>query len=529
MITFKNIYLKLFMNVFGLIFTLDGMEKPETFKTFQPASLTLLSASALAKSIDPGLSPQNALTALGNTHKIPENVAPLISHALFERHQNTLRTILKSQPPINLNIERLPEIPTNLFSLTGHGIYSRSKKDMCNAETGHSDPLYAGIAQLAPDPLIKNAPYNFFQVYSQRYSNVCFDDTDDARTLSANSPLIGIWDKRTGTLLNDGKEIQKKLLAKYPQISEHDAKLPLFFLQGISSDDSVAWCRFLYCFNHKYIEGACGFIIKNNEIIFESIEDLELNPLSPDGNFATLSARNSSTIIQTKSGEKLVSYSDLEVKGFGPLDDYMLVKFQTQGHGELLCCNFKTKEIHNLNLSISNGRYDQLNSDGALIATAVEFQIFVLNMFTNKIVCTFPAPDMEEDDTYYSPLFSPDSKQLLVLKVKNAQVASYHLWVYTIANQELVEELTSKEIIDGDNLSDFIFCNEGNYLLFPNGQLRIQPRGLANHLSLTELLGLLILEQQKATNMPLCESIVTLLQQNEFPILKDLFKKRYLA
>lgn len=515
--------------ILGILYfpILNGMRKDQ--QLFQPQPLVSLAATALAKEIDPIQSLDKTYNAFKNANKIDSAIASLISNALLKRNQITLRTILQSQIPLTLQIDRYEQYPENIYASNTSGLYVRSKKEEYSELP---DPLYAGIAQLIPDPFAQNAPHQFFQIYSNPNGTKYFDDDECER--DASSRGICIWDKKSGARLNDGKAIRAKLLAKYTQIAEKDPELHDFLLYGISSDDSVAWCRFLYL-SDVYKECVCAFKVDNNELLCHAL-GTQLDPLSHSGKFCLLKKNNSVEIVNSNTGSTELTFTQHAiVTGISPQDDYALVSRPEAVGTHVL--NLETKELTQLTLDnnqffLKNGIYNPLSRDGSLIAVLENNQIHILKVRTNELVCTIPAPNNEDDDTHYNLLFSPDSTQILTLKItfaasNNYDDTSYHLTTFDIATQQPVEILDASQIENGDDGDDFIFCNEGDYLLLPNGQLRIQPQGLVNHLSLQELIGLLILEKQKTQQQPIDATIIHYLQKNQFPKIQELIGRRY--
>lgn len=510
---------------------LNGMKKDQ--KLFQPKSLNSLAAEALAKEIDPTQSLEKAFDTFKIAHKIPLAIAPLISNALLKRNQTPLRAILQAQIPLTLQINRFKQFPKNVYPLTESGLYVRSKK-----ESYHNlpDPLYAGVAQLVPDPLTQSAPSKFFQIYSTPKGTNYFDDDDNQYRTPQNTRGMSIWNIETGTQVSTGSNIKDQICKIYPALAQSNKGFPDLMLYGLSSDHSVAWCRFVYLSDSDvYKEGMCAFKIDNNELLYHAL-DTRLRPLSHSGKFCVLQKNNSVEIAYSNTGSpKLALTQNALIAGISPQDDYAIVSRQDIVGTYIV--NLKTKGLSNLTLNcqpfdLVNGICNPLNKDGSLIAVLENNQIYILKVLTNELVGTLPAPNSEDDDTNYHLLFSPDSTQILTLKVtfavsNNYDDTYYQLTVFDIATQQPVEILDASQIANGDDKNDFIFCNAGDYLLFPNGQLRIQPQGLVNCLSLQELVGLLILEAQKKQQKPLHAAVIQRLQQNQFPKIQELIARRY--
>lgn len=528
----KSIQKIVAFSIFGSIIALHGMGKNEV-QSFSPiASLKSLATTVIARQINPHTSVVNALNAFNSQLFNHSDIAHSIAEALAQQEQPTLRTILRSQRPLLLNIKRFKQFPENLYPLTNNGLYVRSKKDGYNPDM--SDPLYAGVAQLIPDPLAQNAPTQFFQIYSNPNGTKYFDDMEAQYRAAANSPGICIWDKKTGACVNDGKAICKKLLAKYPQIANPDPELHDFFLYGICPDDSIAWCRFIYNSDQRQHQAVCAFHIESNKLLHVAL-GVTLGQHSYSGKLCTLlETNNHISIMYTNHSRKMMlSNGNFIISGISPQDDYLLLMHQIGT--DIL--NLKSKKLHPLTLNnqplyLSNGIYNPLNVDGTLLANLKENQIYILKVHTNELICTFPAPNADEEDTHYRLLFNPDSTQLLTLKVsfapsKNYDNTYYHLKVFDIASQGCVEELDEQQIANGDDATDFILCNEGDYLLLPNRQLLLRPQGLVRRLSPKELLGLLILEKQKTEQLPANPFIIALLKQNPIAQIRELINRRY--
>jgi hypothetical protein len=513
----------------------NGMEKPKALKLSQPLALKVQAAMVIAKAIDPSVSMTNALHTFNNSHKIASSIDSLISHALLERNRPTIHALLRSQNPLRLQIRRFEEHPENLYPLTTSGLYVRSKIDGYNPDC--PDPLYAGIAQLIPDPLTQNAPLQFFQVYSNPNGTKYFDDNETQDGRNASSAGICIWDKKSGARLNDGKAIRAKLLAKHPQIANLNSELHNFFLYGISSDEEIAWCRFVYnSADNTVQEGVCAFRVNDDEIIRVSLDACLCSPLSYSGKLCAVYNNNSITLVDSNTGLNPLPLSiQYSVRSVSPKDDYAIIENKNIPGTSIL--NLETKELTQLTLNnnqfnLANGRYNPLSRDGSLIAVLENNQIYILKVHTNELVCTVPAPNNEDNDTYYNLLFSPDSTQILTLKItlaasNNYDDTYYHLTIFDIATQQPVEILDASHIENGDYKDDFIFCNQGDYLLLPNGQFRIQPQGLVRHLSLQGLIGLLILEEQKKQQQPIDATIIQYLQKNQPPKIQELIACRY--
>ncbi|CAN5158682.1 hypothetical protein BH09DEP1_BH09DEP1_0150 [soil metagenome] len=514
-----------------LSITCFSMEKPLA-RAAQPPSLRYLAASLIARQINPANSYPTALRKFSSPLMNNNSVTPLIKDALCKQAQSQLTTILKSQVPLSLAVERFDQYPAHLYPLTTHGLYVRTKKEGYDPDC--PDPLYQDIAKLIPDPLNQNAPTQFFEVYSNPNGTKYFDDDDDQWRTPENSRGMCIWDTSSGAFISNGSEIQKKIRKRFPALSAADPEFPDLLLYGLCPTDMIAWARFVYLSDNQYKNGTCAFNIADNSIILLTLDNT-LSLLRHSGKLSAIKENNNNISSVLLAGDPskiaLSCNEDASTIWISPCDNYALCNVSNEQAVHVI--DFTTSKRHQLTIEgkpfyLGNGIYNPLNSDGSLMAVLQGNQIYLLKVLTNELICTLPAPLPETDDTFYNLLFSPDSKHLLALKVKEgADDVSYNLTVFDIASQQCVEELTQEQITHSPYATDFIFCNGGDYLLLPNGQLRIQPQGLAHHLSLKELLGLLILENQKTNNVPIDSAIFRLLQQNPLTKIRDLMQSRY--
>lgn len=516
-------------------------------KICQPKSLKSLAATVIAHSISPTKSVMSAMHAFNSTLLNQPEIANAIGHSLAQQEQEALRNILKSQNPLLLQINRFTVFPHNLYPLTAHGLYVRSKVDGYDPEA--PDPLYAGIAQLIPDPLAQNAPIQFFQVYSNPNGKTYFDDDETETGRDETSRGICIWDKKTGVCINDGKVVRAKLCVKYPQIINLNPGLRDFFLYGMSANDLNAWCRFVYNTPGEIKNGLCVFRIQDNEILDISLSCDGIGPLSPSGTLCPVyMPTNPNNLIKhtdcisepiqlphgrPQAATELFRY----IRAISPCDNHALLSCIRSPH--LPACtqvvNLQTKDTHvltidNQHIQLGNGTRTPLNHDGTLLAIEKNNKINILQILTNTVLWSLPIyPNLKDGE--FRLLFSPDSTQLLAYNTNNDDDNTDSLVVFDIASHKPIEKLDEQHIQQKTlcDIEDFIFCNEGDYLLLPNGQLCIQPQGLVSHLSFKELIGLLILEHQKITHLPFTQEIQSCLHNNQFPQLQRLFKIRYTA
>lgn len=507
-------------------------------KLFQPQSLTSLAAMAIAQHIDPARPLTKAPTL--NPSLIRPEIAPHVAFALAKRNEKKLYDILKSQTPLTIQVKDFEQYPQNVYSLEGNsGLYVRQRKDAYHVDNKRR--FYPGIAQLIPDPISveQNAPTTFFQVYSNPCDTKYFRDDDREGQWKSNENIgICIWDKKTGMCINDGSVVKEALRARYPQIAAHDSHFPDLMLYGLSPNDSIAWTRFVYTLNRRIHEGLCAFDVENNTIVRSAINE-ELKDVSHSGRLCVITDQNNHIWAVSSNdpsiAELLANSNSINLEEIAPCDNYFIIRItRNNGRSYPTILHRGTTKVNRLTIEgqlFSVYCLEALSSDGKLLAITKDSTgyIFKISPGSNQMIHTIPLPELAHST--YRLLFSPTSTKLLALKIHepDEDTTHYSLKVFDVATEECMHELTEQEIAATPDKFDFIFCNGGNYLLLPNGQLFMQPQALLNHLSLQQMLALLTLEHLKTQNFPLNQKLVQFLQQHPYPKICELITKRYAA
>lgn len=499
-----------------------GMELPsETLR--QPPTLKQLAAIAYAPQIDPAHSINNATAALNGGIINQSEVGPFIAQALAQKNQKTLRDILKSQTPLNIQIERFKQYPSNLTTVTNYGFYvcTRHHEDELNPER-----LYRGMPKLIPDPLTNGSPTKFIKLFSNSSGTKCFDDGNFIT--QGGTKGICIWDKTTGECVTNGSIIGQKIQEFFPDETKEitEDRLSLF---GLSDDDKIAWINFI---DNECNAVPCAFNIETHQIA-ENLPDESISHISLSGKLCAFRTAIRST---REPDKKLIdpTIPDFQIKEISPQDNYVIYAKSPYNVDNPQVLVFATGTVHSLTIDSKPiklyGNVSQLSSDGSLLAVLHKKNICVLNILTNRLAGKIPAT-IENEDTLHFFSFSPDNKHLFVLRVdynnKTPKESAYHLQTFETYTQTCVDEFDTVGIAADNQLYDFTLCNNGDYLLLSNGQLLLQPQGLASHLTPKELLGLLILEHQKAHSTPINPEILALFQQNKAPQIRELIARRY--
>lgn len=521
-----------------VLIQLNASEVPVQ-KVFQPKSLTSLAAEVIAQNIDPARPLTKTIKNI-NPSLIRPEVAPHVAFALAKRNEKKLYDILKSQTPLTIQINDFEQYPENIYSLEGNsGLYVRQRKEAYHPDGKRR--FYPGIAQLIPNPITieQNAPITFFQVYSNPQGTKFFsdDDKDGQWREDENNIGICIWDRLTGACLNNGSVIKEKLRERYPQLAKDDPYFPDLMLYGLSSDDRIAWTRFVYILNRHVHEGLCAFDIENNTIVKSAINE-RLIDVSHSGRIGIIEDQNNymwAVLTNNPSCVRFLAGSNSDtLEEIAPCDNYLITRL-TLHNGRLYptILHIATRKSNLFTIqeqAFSIYCMEALSSDGKLLAIKKDDTGYIFNISpdSNHMVHTIPLPELEH--SIYRLLFSPANTKLLALKIQepDEDTTRYSLKIFDITTKECVQELTEQEIAATPDLYDYIFCNNGEYLLLPNGQLFMQPQALLNHLNLQQLLALLTLEHIKSQNSPLNPALVQFLQHAPAKI-RELVAKRYAA
>ncbi len=471
----------------------------------------MIAAQTIARTIDPEMSFAQGVDAFSNPALCDHPLAPFIHTALATRAYYRLTRMLAQQIPHQITIDHMdPDEPwppafnpqkLNKTVAPGNpGLYLRA----FDGWLGAAQPLFIGQATFDPDPLAAEAPNHFLQVY--HCGTIGYrDKTNEFR----------IWDIKTGACINDGKAVLAKLRKEFGNGN-------FFVLQGISRDNSIAWIRAINRGHHKTLPDECAyaFNIHTNKLLGCFVD-----------NIAEVS----------HSGQKCLFYSGALLEANSPLKT-PAVSWHMQGDPRALWIGIsptdehaliriiegaEKRTYHSVNLQTGNrvrlfseadgitiadeNTNAQWSPDGRYFAVRMLMQerAYIYDVVTGEQVaeidCSDRDPDEDESDSEI--VFSPDSSQLYIFiegRERNL------LRIFDLAQNACIAEVPMKKA--AHHPYNFIFCNNGRYLLLPSGDLIIQPAGLAAHLSLKQLLGLLLWEH--SNNCDISKSLHTAIIKN---------------
>lgn len=464
--------------------------------------------------LDPEKENNTALEGFKNPHINMHPQAGAIHASLTQAAIPRLRAILASQKPLPVNISLFKALPTQL-NVTGQiGLYVRKKR----AEDESTDCHGHSLACLNPDPFAHpHATYK--EVYTSASNNFLF------QYASQEGNDIKIWNGKTGACVTDLGKLKEHLQKKYPQALACDPDFPELIIQEICPDNRLAWISGTFKPSGQPLVHASGtYNIKTDQIDYLQLGD-KLAQASSSGKSITLFEQASGRTLIVSTAHPAIAFElsqehDIQDPVVSPCNRFVLgKKLDIDKLVEIHCYNLE----NNSSFRLTHGDYEDVafSPSGNKVILDFAERIVVFNLTTKQryFIITKKA------DQCYNTIFDPTETKILLWTTKIYDKSPYSLFTFDLAGSQKQRQKFPANTSDPQ--SDFTFCNNYKYLLLPNSHLIMQPIGLASHLSLRELIGLLILEEQKKNNQPYDQTILSLLKENPVSSIVELITQRY--